>query len=77
MSKDNQNSYCKNVTLNIPVVSKTELSLKKTFIRSITGGKVLRTKINDNSSTIQHKSDYIFRTENCTNWPMVQEKFFY
>ena len=31
---------CENVCLDIPVVSKTELTFKKKFIRSITGGKV-------------------------------------
>ena len=31
---------CENVCLDIPVVSKTELTFKKKFIRSITGGQV-------------------------------------
>ena len=31
---------CENVCLDIPVVSKTELTFKKQFIRSITGGQV-------------------------------------
>mgnify|MGYP001237215432 CR=1 FL=1 len=32
----------KNISLEIPIVTKTDLSLKKTFVRSITGGKVAR-----------------------------------
>ena len=55
MSKDNQKILtAKNVSLNIPVVSKTELSLKKTIIRSITGGKVSKNK---NQTIIQALSN--------------------
>ena len=35
-----------NICLDIPVISKTDLSLKKTFVRSITGGKVSKNKGN-------------------------------
>ena len=31
-----------NISLDIPVVSRNDLSLKKTFVRSITGGKVAK-----------------------------------
>jgi len=37
---------CENVFLDIPVVSKTELTFKKKFIRSITGGQVSSKKGN-------------------------------
>lgn len=33
-----------NICLDIPIFSKTDLSLKKTFVRSITGGKVAKSK---------------------------------
>ena len=36
--------HLENVYLEIPIVSKTELSLKKTFMRSVTGGGVSSTK---------------------------------
>ena len=35
-----------NICLDIPVVSKTDLSIKKTFVRSLTGGKVAKKKGN-------------------------------
>jgi len=34
----------KNISLDIPIISRNDLSLKKTFVRSITGGKVARKK---------------------------------
>ena len=34
----------KNLSLEIPLVDKIDQSLKKTFIRSITGGKIARNK---------------------------------
>ena len=33
-----------NICLEIPIISKTDLSLKKTFVRSITGGQVAKSK---------------------------------
>ena len=36
--------HAENICLDIPVISKTELSLKKTFVRSITGGRVAKSK---------------------------------
>ena len=35
-----------NICLEIPILSKTELSLKKTFVRSITGGRVAKNRGN-------------------------------
>lgn len=36
--------HAENICIDIPVISKTDLSLKKTFVRSITGGRVAKNK---------------------------------
>ena len=40
LSKNKKVLTCEKVSLDIPVISKTDLSLKREFIRSITGGQV-------------------------------------
>ena len=45
MTQDNQMLLeAKNLSLDIPLVDKVDQSLKKTFIRSMTGGKIARNK---------------------------------
>ncbi len=62
-NKKNILLHAENICLDIPVISKTELSLKKTFVRSITGGRVAKNKRHPIVNALSNINLTIYRGE--------------